>query len=161
MNKIKDFLSYVKSNYLKIIGYSCCILCAILVLIAAFAPKTPICDHCEENEATQYCPFDYSQLCDDCYEHLEWYFLEDLFNDGSLEEFLNDMDVLLIHEAEDLQKIYTYGYYNGHFKIDGIYDNEAEELGVTDNENQEVQEVINEQYYKKLKEYFESCWIWR
>ncbi len=148
MNKIKDFLSYVKSNLFEIIFYGYCILCAILALIAAFAPKTPKCSFCEERKATRNYIFEYSALCDSCYEHLEWYFLEDLFNDGSLEEFLNDMDVLLIHEAVDLHDVYAYGYFNGHLGIDGVNHNEKEE-------------IINGYDYDKLKEYFESLWIWR
>lgn len=96
----------------------------ILFLLANIPPKCPICE--ERNELLN-CPICYNKVCVECF--CEEYYVENLYNSGKMEEYLEERGYVVFPETQDAFSVYAYGFLSGYQKgKDGIMDDEVEEF---------------------------------
>jgi hypothetical protein len=144
VNKIRDFFLYIKANFFIII------LIAITVFLFTVyvytSPKSPPCSFCNEEESTFQNVLEYENLCDNCYSHLEWYLLEELYDSGKMEDFIKERDGALIYERGELYDIYALGFQNGYTK------------GLSKTVDGEVEDIVDQYNFELLQQVFDSYW---
>lgn len=101
---------------------------ALLVgLLSSCTQKKP-CPACgrEVNELYE-CPICYMDVCEYCSDE-EWY-IEELFNSGRMQEYLEQKGYIVFSDNQEPYGIYAYGFLSGFEKGEsGVIDEEVEEF---------------------------------
>lgn len=99
----------------------------LLMLILSGCSSYYVCDACGRKVTELYeCPVCYRNVCDYCAD--SEHFIEQLFESGEMEDYLEEMGYELF-TPEELYELYAYGFASGYEKgKQGIIDDETEEF---------------------------------